>query len=108
MHGPSRWKLLQLYGIPNKLVSHVKFITEGSKSCVNIGLEHIDLLEIATSEGQGDASSPFLFSIVIDYTLGNLQQFEDGSRFTDPNILNGLAYGHHFWLLAEMMILSSR
>ena len=101
IHRPSLWKLLKLYGLPNKIVALIKSMFEGSESCVRVGQEHTDWFEITTGVRQGDVLSPLLFNIVIDYTMGKLQQVEGGLRWTAPNILKGLAYADDICLLGE-------
>ena len=101
IHRPSMWKLLKLYGIPDKIVALIKVMFEGSESCVRVGQEHTDWFEVTTGVRQGDVLSPLLFNIVIDYTMGKLQQIEGGLRWTEKNILKGLAYADDICLLGE-------
>ena len=101
IHRPSMWKLLKLYGLPNKIIALIKTMFEGSESCVRVGQEHTDFFEITTGVRQGDVLSPLLFNIVIDYIIGKLQQVEGGVRWTASNILKALAYADDICLLGE-------
>ena len=101
IHRPTMWKLLKLYGIPDKIIALIKSMFEGSKSCVRVGQEYTDWFEITTGVRQGDVLSPLLFNIVIDYTMGKLQQVEGGLQWTTANILKGLAYADDICLLGE-------
>ena len=87
IHRPTMWKLLKLYGIPEKIIALIESMFEGSENCVRVGQEYTDWFEITTGVRQGDALSPPIFNIVIDYTGGKLRQVEDGLQWTTSNIL---------------------
>ena len=79
----------------------MKSMFEGSESCVRVGQEHIHWFETTTGVRPDDVLSPLLFNIVVDYTMGKLQQVEVGLRWTEEFILKGLADADDICLLGE-------
>ena len=68
-----------------------------------VGQEHTDLFEITASVRQGDFHSPLLSNIVLAYIMGKLHQVEYGLRWTEANILEGLAHADDICLLADIV-----
>ena len=63
------WKILRHYGIPEKIVTLIKCLYNGSTSSVRVN--GILSKEFAVSTGvlQGDTLAPFLFVIVLDFVM---------------------------------------
>ena len=63
------WKILNYYGVPDKLVKIINTVYEDSECCVRTENGDTRLFKIMSGVKQGCVLSPFLFVIVIDYIL---------------------------------------
>ena len=63
------WKILNYYGVPDKLVKMIMAIYEDSECCVRTENGDIRFFKIMSGVKQGCVLSPFLFVIVMDYIL---------------------------------------
>lgn len=63
------FKILPLYGVPDKLIEAVKKLYKGSKAVVFVNGKESEPFNITTGVLQGDVLAPFLFIIVIDYIM---------------------------------------
>ena len=60
------WKILRYYGIPEKTVTIIKCLYEGSNSAVRVDGSLSKEFLITTGVLQGDILAPFLFIIALD------------------------------------------
>ena len=63
------WKILNYYGIPDKLVKMIMALYEDSECCVRTENGDTRFFKIMSGVKQGCVLSPFLFVIVMDYIL---------------------------------------
>ena len=63
------FKVLRHYGIPEPLVQAIKALYTNSKSAVYVDGHLTKEFEVTTGVLQGDVLAPFLFIIMIDYTM---------------------------------------
>ena len=75
IHRESLWKILALYGIPQK---YITIIYMNSSCCVKTENGFSLFFAIVTGARQGCILSPFLFLIVVDFILHKTME---GSRF---------------------------
>ena len=61
--------ILELYGIPPKIVNAIRCIYTNPKSFVSTPDEDAEAFSVNTGVLQGDTLAPFLFIITIDYVL---------------------------------------
>ena len=66
--------ILRHYGIPDKIVSAIKVLYEGSTSRVLLDGKLSEEFKVSTGVLQGDVLAPFLFIIVIDYVMKNSEK----------------------------------
>ena len=63
------FKVLRHYGIPVETVQAIKAIYDNSKSAVYVDGHLTEEFNVTTGVLQGDILAPFLFVIMIDYTM---------------------------------------
>jgi hypothetical protein len=63
------WKILELYGIPDRIINAIKCLYTNSTSQIAIESQISDEFKITTGILQGDTLAPFLFIIVLDYVI---------------------------------------
>ena len=63
------WKILNYYGVPDKLVKMIMALYEDSECCVRTENGDTRFFKIMSGVKQGCVLSPFLFVIVMDYIL---------------------------------------
>ena len=66
IHRDSLWKILQHYGVPEKLVSVIKLLYTDFSAQVLCEGELTDAFQVRTGVKQGCVLSPFLFPLGID------------------------------------------
>jgi len=69
VHRPSLWRILQEYGIPEKVINIIKSMYEGCMARVKVGEEPTDWFQVETGVRQGCVWSPLLFGVLIDWVL---------------------------------------
>ena len=70
VHQESLWKILESYGIPDKIIEIIKSLYDDAESCVKINeSENTIWFKIKTGVRQGCILSPLLFVIAIDWVL---------------------------------------
>ena len=62
-------KILRAYGIPDELVKAVSLIYENTRAKILSPDGDTEFFDTLASVLQGDALAPYLFAIVIDYTM---------------------------------------
>jgi hypothetical protein len=71
IHRDALWKIMGLYGIPQKLTTIISRLYENNKICVvNNGLQS-DWVRIISGVKQGCGMSGFLFILVLDWVMDN-------------------------------------
>ena len=68
------YKIMKLYGLPQKVVNFIRNSYEGFKCCVKAEGEKAEIFDAKTGVRQGDVWSPILFDLVINYVLANSVQ----------------------------------
>lgn len=63
------FKVLRHHGIPESLVEAIKALCNNSKSAVYVDGHIAKEFKVTTGVLQGDVVAPFLFIIMIDYTM---------------------------------------
>ena len=69
IHHPSLWKIMKLYGLPDKIINIVKDMYASNMCCVRHEGKHSEWFQVQTGVRQGCIISPLLFLIVIDYVM---------------------------------------
>ena len=69
IHRDTLWKILQLYGIPQKYINIFQALYRHTRCCIRINKGVTDMFDILTGVRQGCILSPFLFLIVIDFLM---------------------------------------
>ena len=76
-------KILQAYGIPERLVHAIETMYQNTKAKVLTPDGEIEQFDITAGVMQGDRLAPFLFIIVLNYALrGALNGYEEQLGFT--------------------------
>ena len=102
IHRDSIWRILQCYGIPEKLITLIKSFY-GSYTCSVLNNENQEptWFDVKTGVRQGCNLSPLLFIIVTDYIMRRVQRTKtDGLRWNFVTTLNYLAYADDLCLFS--------
>ena len=108
VHRSVMWKILRSYGIPNKIISIIKLLYEGSSSCVRLRGSNTESFEITSGVKQVDVFSPVLFVIVVVWIMSRVIDGEDGIAWVDNGRLPDLADADDITLLSEDVAAISR
>ena len=65
------YKIMKHYGLPPKVLNIIRNSYEGFKCCVKGEGEKGQMFDVKTGVRQGDAWSPILFGLVMNYVLAN-------------------------------------
>ena len=101
VHRPSMWKIVELHGVPRKIVNIMKSMYEGSESCVRVSQGQTDFFSVDSGVRQGDSLSPLLFNIVLDFVMRKVEAAEGGIEWSAGRRLRDLAYADDICLLAD-------
>ena len=101
VHRASMWKIVEMHGIPSKIVNIMKSMYDGSESCVRVNQGHTDFFNVDSGVRQGDSLSPLLFIIVLDYVMRKVELAGGGIEWTAGRRLRDLAYADDICLLAD-------
>lgn len=93
------WKMMEKYGIPDKIIQLAKMCISESKGKVKIGKEYTDTFDINTGVRQGDGLSPLLFNLALEEALKKTRNSEGGARLTEK--INLLAFADDVAIIAE-------
>ena len=69
VHRETLWKLLKIYGIPDKLVNMIKAMHRNIKCAVIDRIETLQWLDVKSGVKQGCVMSNLLFLIVMDWIM---------------------------------------
>ena len=76
---------------PEKIVSLIGAVSQGSESCMRLGQENTDWFQITTGLRKGDVFSPLFFNVVFDSIMKKMNCVDVGVRCTIQTTLKGLA-----------------
>jgi len=101
LHRDSIWKILQLYGVPDKITRILKMFYHGYEcSVLNNGCENNWFL-VNSGVRQGCNISPLLFIIATDYLMKTVESsHRNGLRWNLTSKLNYLAYADDICLFS--------
>lgn len=98
------WKLMQHYGIPQKFITLIQKIYEGSSCKVMHGGQLTNSFEVKTGVRQGCLLSPFLFLLGIDYIMKKTTEGRrNGIQWTLWSQLDDLDFADDLALLSHKL-----
>ena len=96
------WKLLRVYGVPNKIVNMIKLTYDGFKAGVLHEGVISDEFEMKTGVKQGCLLSPLLFLVVLDWvTREAFAEGKTGVRWTLCSHLEDLEFADDLCLVSQ-------
>ncbi|VDP34546.1 unnamed protein product [Schistosoma mattheei] len=96
------WKLLRHYGVPQKIVSIIQNSYDGLNCKTVHGGQLTDSSEVKTRVRQGCLFSPFLFLLVIDWTMKtSTSEAKRGMQWTSRMQLDDLDFADDLTLLSQ-------
>ena len=78
VHRDTLWKILKLYGVPEKFITIFKGLYKNSRSCVRTHVGTTDYFNVYSGVRQGFVLSPAFFLIVIDFFMTKAMNLECG------------------------------
>jgi len=66
VHRPALWKILQMYGFPEQIISILQNLYQDSKCAVRTNGDTSEWFNVLTGVRQGCIPSPLLFAVVMD------------------------------------------
>ncbi|VDP46970.1 unnamed protein product [Schistosoma curassoni] len=96
------WKLLQHYGVPQKIVNTIRNSYDGLQCKVVHGGQLTDAFQVRTGVRQGRLLSPFLFLLVVDWIMRtSTYEGKHGIQWTAQNQLDDLDFSDDLALLSH-------
>ncbi|VDP22276.1 unnamed protein product [Schistosoma margrebowiei] len=97
------WKLLRVYGVPQKIVNIIQNSYDGLNCKVVHGGQLTKSFEVKTGGRQGCSLSPFLFLLVIDWIMKtSTSEGKHGIQRTSRMQLDDLHFADDLALLSQM------
>ena len=104
VHRLALWKILELYGIPKKIITTIQKLYEESNSAVKVDGDKSSWLQVITGVRQGCILSPLLFAITIDWVLRRSRERSAGGitwtgdvHLCDLDFADDIALIDDFW-----------
>ena len=102
IHRPAMWKIMEHYGIPNKIISIIKMLYQDFQARVICGTNVTDSFPLQTGVRQGCLLSPLLFVLCIDWVMKKTNnQNNRGLLWTFEKSLEDLDFADDIALLAQ-------
>lgn len=104
VHRESLWKIMQSYGIPEKIIGIVKSFYDNSRCAIRCGGEVGEWFRIVTGVRQGCVLSPLIFALVVDWVMQRATgqghtglKWIDGDRLSDLDFADDIALLDNTW-----------
>ena len=81
------YEILIQWGIPKKLVKLVQVCLNDTRGRVRIGYHMSETFNTHSVLKQGDALSPLLFNLVLEYVIKEMQKSNDGLQLNGTQLL---------------------
>ena len=102
IHRESLWKIMQIYGIPNKIISIVQALYDNFECAVIEDNETTEWFKIKTGVKQGCNMSGFLFLLIIDWVMRrSVGNGEHGIRWKFSTKLDDLDFADDIALISS-------
>ncbi|VDP73636.1 unnamed protein product [Schistosoma curassoni] len=96
------WKVLQHYGVPDKIVNIIRNSYDGLQCKVVHGRQLTDAFQVRTGVRQGCQFSPFLFLLMVDWIMKtSTSEGKHGTQWTVQNQLDDLYFSDDLALLSH-------
>ena len=100
VHRETLWKLLKIYGIPDKLVNMIKAMYRNSKCAVIDGIETLQWFDVKSGVKQECVMSGLLFLIVVDWIMTKtVENDNNGIRWNFTTVLEDIDFADDLALL---------
>ena len=93
------YEILTRWGIPKKLANLVQVCLKDTRGRVRIGNQMSETFNIHSGLKQGDALSPLLFNLVLEYAIKEMQKSNDGLQLNGTTQI--LTYADDIALLGD-------
>ena len=103
VHRETLWKLLKIYGIPDKLVNMIKAMYRSSKCAVIDRIETSQWFDVKSRVKQGCVMSGLLFLIVMDWIMTKtVENDNNGIRWNFTTVIEDIDFADDLALLSSM------
>ena len=102
IHRETLWKIMKLYGIPEKIINIIKTLYQNTRVAVIHDKSKTDWFDIKSGVKQGCVMSGFLFLLVVDWIMRRTTEDRPrGLRWVDDTHLEDLDYADDIVLLSQ-------
>ena len=101
IHHESLWKILKLYGIPDKYINIFRALYRNTRCCAKTANGVTEMFDILTGVRQGCILSPFVFLIIIDFIMRKTTHDQDYGIQLGPQKLTDLDFTDDIALLSN-------